>query len=344
MTGDAHSTAGIGPKDLVVIGASAGGVEALKELVRGLPPDLPAAVCIVLHIAPSSPSALAAILSRASRLPVRTAEDGAPLRPGEIVVAPPDHHLVITDGCTRLTVGPRENGHRPAVDALFRTAAESRDGHVLGVVLSGTRDDGTVGLALIKARGGSALVQDPEHAMYRDMPANALAHTAVDAVVPTHALGEAIAAIVRGENVPHLAPQDVADDDPPGGETLTSVCPECGGVLTEESEAGMTQWQCHVGHRYSPESLEVAQAARVEAALWTAVRALRDRGALLERMAAQSGAWGLGRSAVRFQRQAQRARAQAEVVLGALNDAAATSLRSPDEDEEHTAANALDTP
>lgn len=148
-------------RDLIVIGASAGGVETLRLVVAELSPKLPAAICIVLHISPESPSALASILQRAGQLPCRPARDGDPLREGQILVAPPDHHMVIEDRRVRLTVGPRENGHRPAVDVLFRSAGAVGDGRVIGVVLSGTRDDGTAGLAVIKSNGGAAIVQDP---------------------------------------------------------------------------------------------------------------------------------------------------------------------------------------
>jgi two-component system chemotaxis response regulator CheB len=320
-------------RDLVVMGASAGGVETLKCVVGGLPADLPASVCVVLHIAPTSPSALAHILQRAGPLPCRAACDGDLLRRGEILVAPPDRHLVIEDGRVRLTVGPRENGHRPAVDVLFRSAAAERQAAVVGVVLSGTRDDGAAGLAAIKSQGGAAVVQDPDEALYSAMPANALAHVAVDAVVPSARIAQTVAAIVRGEYVP-------GDPDPAGSaqprdreDRLTIVCPDCGGVLTEGHQPGMLQWKCHVGHRYSPRSLADAQGARVEEALWTAVRMLRDRGALLERMADDADGRMQPRSARRFRTQAQEARDQAEQVLAAQQAAAATLLTgSGDED------------
>lgn len=181
---------------LVVIGASAGGVETLRTVVAGLPVDLSAAVCIVLHLAPGSPSALAGILDRVAPLRCRPAVDGDPLRCGEIVVAPPDRHLVINDGCVNVTVGPRENGHRPSVDVLFRSAAEAKQSLVVGVVLSGTRDDGTAGLAVIKAHGGCALVQDPEEALYAGMPASALAHVHVDAVARSDEIAGVIVRMV----------------------------------------------------------------------------------------------------------------------------------------------------
>jgi two-component system, chemotaxis family, protein-glutamate methylesterase/glutaminase len=187
-----------GHRDLVVIGASAGGVEVLTRVARDLPPDLRAAICIVLHIAPGSPSMLAHILGRAGRLPCRPARDGERLRRGTILVASPDHHLVIEDGHVRLTVGPRENGHRPAIDVLFRSAAAALDSRVVGVVLTGTRDDGSAGLAVIKAAGGGTIVQDPAEATYGGMPASAIANVAVDAIVPSDRVASTIASMVNG--------------------------------------------------------------------------------------------------------------------------------------------------
>jgi two-component system chemotaxis response regulator CheB len=308
-------------------------VETLKAVVAGLSRDFPAAVCVVLHIAPTSPSALAQILERSGSLPCRAADDGDQLQAGEILVAPPDHHLVIEDGVARLSVGPRENGHRPAVDVLFRSAAAAWHDRVVGVVLSGTRDDGAAGLAAIKASGGMAIVQDPEEAMYGGMPANALANVAVDAVVPSALMAQTIEAIVRGEDPPPEGERVQYAADRSGGTALTSVCPECGGVLTEHQRAGVPQWECHVGHRYSPRSLADAQGDRVEQALWTAVRMLRDRSALLNRMADHAEARSQLRSARRFRRQADDASQHADAVLQALSDAAGNTLQSLAEDE-----------
>ncbi len=193
------------PHTVVVIGASAGGVETLVRVVRDLPADLLAAVCVVLHIAPGSPSALPAILQRATVLPCRSAADGEPLVDGEILVAPPDRHLVVSDGRVLLTLTPRENGHRPAVDALFRSAALAQDGKVIGVILSGTRDDGTAGLAMIKSRGGRAIVQDPAEAKYPGMPASAIANVPVDAVVSSDRIAGAIVGLI------HRPPEKVSD-------------------------------------------------------------------------------------------------------------------------------------
>jgi two-component system chemotaxis response regulator CheB len=326
-----------GRRDLVVIGASAGGVETLRRVVAGLPGDLPAAICVVLHIAPGSPSALASILERAGPLPCRPAADGDYLRAGRILVAQPDHHLEIKDDRVRLTIGPRENGHRPAVDVLFRSAAAARDGRVIGVVLSGTRDDGAAGLAVIKAGGGGTIVQDPEEALYGGMPANALAHVAVDAVVPSEHVARVVTEMVNASTAPiPTAPE------PPGGPgdnpatpsgAVTTVCPECGGVLTERDEAGMTQWKCRVGHRYSPASLADAQAEGAEAALWAAIHTLEDRVSLLTRIAEQADVRRQPRSAHSFRRRAESAGEQAGLMRSLLESAASTTLRRVDGDE-----------
>lgn len=331
---------GGGQRDLVVVGASAGGVEALRQLVADLPYDLPAAICVVLHLAPGSPSALAGILERAGPLPCRFAGDDQPLRAGEILVAPPDHHVVVEDGRVRLTVGPRENGHRPAVDVLFRTAAAARDSRVVGVILSGTRDDGAAGMAVIKQEGGATVVQSPDDAMYPGMPSTALANVNVDAVVPAEIIGKTIASIVKGEEPPVGSEPHVPPDDPETGRPLTSVCPECGGVLQERAQAGASFWECHVGHRYSPSSFDHAQAQEVEAALWTAVRMLKDRGALLHRMGDQFEGRAQMGPAERFRRRAEEAYRQSELVREALTAAAGTTLRQVDEREDEQAAGA----
>jgi two-component system chemotaxis response regulator CheB len=314
-------------RDLVVIGASAGGVDTLSRVVAGLPADLAATVCIVLHIAPTSPSALAQILQRAGRLPCRQPRDGESMHAGVVLVATPDHHLVIEDGRARLTVGPRENGHRPSVDVLFRSAAADRGSRVIGVILSGTRDDGTAGLAAIKAHGGGTIVQDPDEALYPGMPASAIANVAVDAVAPSREIAGAIVAMVNGAEPPTDPDVGAAaqERDPGGG--VVSICPDCGGVLTEHLEAGVPQLRCRVGHRYSWESLADAQARQVEGALWSAVRALEDRSALLERMAQQAEAKGGLWSARRFRHKGHDAREHAELVRGSIAQAVRNSLR-----------------
>jgi len=170
--------------DIIVVGASAGGVDALTQLVRGLPADLPAAVFVVVHVPAHGPSVLPRILSRSGPLPATHPQDGQAIRTGRIYVAPPDYHLLVKNGYVRLTRGPRENKHRPSVDSLFRTAARTYGPRVVGVVLSGVLDDGTAGLAAIKLAGGIAAVQHPDDALYPGMPQSALNNVAVDHALP----------------------------------------------------------------------------------------------------------------------------------------------------------------
>jgi two-component system chemotaxis response regulator CheB len=323
-------------RDLVVIGASAGGVETLKRVVAALPADLPATVCVVLHISPDAPSMLAGILGRAGPLPCHAPEEGELLRRGAILVAPPDRHLVVEDEHAHLSAGPRENGHRPSADVLFRSAAQARGPRVVGVILSGTRGDGAIGLAAIKQRGGMTVVQDPAEALYPGMPATALAHVAADAVVPSELVADTISAMVRGEHPAPTTRLPQPERNPSSGRSGVTICPECGGVLSEHIEAGVPTWECRVGHRYSPEGLIDTQAFNIEGSLWAAIRALQDRNLLLERMAKQSEARGLSRSARSFRNRARAAEEQALAVREILRRAAEVSLAKtgPDELEE----------
>src|SRR5437660_7226310 len=183
--------------DIIVVGASAGGVEALRALVAKLPKDLPAAILVVLHVAPDHKSMLPRLLTGAGPIPAAHAKGGEALGPGRIYVAPPDHHLVVDDGVVRLTRSPREGGHRPAVDTLFRTAARFHGTRVIGVVLSGALDDGTAGLVAVKQRGGLAVVQDPRDALCGDMPRSAMENVAVDHCLPAAEIGSLISRLTR---------------------------------------------------------------------------------------------------------------------------------------------------
>lgn len=175
--------------DIIVIGASAGGVQALKTLVGSLPRKLPASIFVVLHIPAESPSLLPEILSRAGPLEAVQAVDGIEIEHRCIYIAPPDHHLLIEHGHVRVVRGPKENRHRPAVDPLFRSAAQIYGTRVVGVILTGGLDDGTAGLLAVKRRGGIAVVQDPDEALYPGMPSSALANVEVDYRLPLSSIG-----------------------------------------------------------------------------------------------------------------------------------------------------------
>ena len=192
---------------IIVVGASAGGVEALLTLAEVVPPDLPAAVLVVLHTS-ARPSTLPRLLSRRGPLPADQATDGAPLQPGRIYVAPGDHHLLVARGHLHVVQGPQENGFCPAVDPLFRSAAEAYGPHVIGVILSGYLDDGTAGLLAVKRHGGLAVVQDPDEAFAPGMPRSALAYVAVDYTLPLASMGPLLgrlaAAVAEGaEQMPN---------------------------------------------------------------------------------------------------------------------------------------------
>jgi len=169
--------------NIIVIGASAGGVEPLRDIVTALPADLKAAVFIVMHVSPLTPSVLPNILTVPGRMRVAQAVDGDPIRPSHVYVAQPVLHMLIEPGYVRLTRGPRENRHRPAIDPLFRSAARAYGPRVMGIVLTGMLDDGTLGLHIVKSEGGIAIVQDPADAMFSAMPSNALKTVAVDYVL-----------------------------------------------------------------------------------------------------------------------------------------------------------------
>jgi two-component system, chemotaxis family, protein-glutamate methylesterase/glutaminase len=285
---------------VVVVGASAGGVEALSRLVSGLPRDLAAAVLVVLHITPSGTSVLPAILSRAGLLPARHAEDGEPIENGRIYVAPPDQHLLVEDGVVRLSRGPRENGHRPAADPLFRTASQAFGARTIGVVLSGTRDDGTAGLKELRRNGGLGIVQSPADAMYPAMPKSAIEKAAPEHVLDVPGIVDLLVELAGSKPPPRAAPPaapsqvepqlgrnnaSAATDDDLPGQVSAFTCPECNGTLWELTDGDIIRYRCRVGHAYTEESFLAEHNGAVEAALWSALRSLEERAGLLRRLA-----------------------------------------------------------
>jgi two-component system chemotaxis response regulator CheB len=308
---------------VVAVGASAGGVEALSKLVAGLPAEFPAAVLVVLHVAPGGTSVLPSILARQGALAARTARDGDPLQTGCVVVAPPDRHLLVTDGHLAVQAGPRENGHRPAVDALFRSVAAALGPRAIGVILSGTLDDGTLGLGSVKRRGGTAIVQAPDDAAYPGMPSNAIEHVDVDHVLAVGEIPELLARLVHtppGAMTPASDPVPEDSDPMPawtrGDAVATGLsCPECGGSLWERREGASTRFVCRTGHAYSAQSMLTEQGKSMEAALWAALNALEERADLLRRLARRTGR---DRTTRRFTDQARETDEQAASLRTAL--------------------------
>ena len=287
-------------RDIIVVGASAGGVDALITLVSGLPKDLPAAVFVVLHFPAHSPSALPQILSRSGKLEAVHARNGAPIQKGLITVAPPDNHLLIEPGHVHLERGPKENGHRPAIDPLFRTAALAYGPRVIGVILTGLLDDGTAGLLSVKRRGGVAVVQDPRDALFSGMPESALAYVSVDHMRPVADIAHLLVSLTESPAPKEISiatdPIDVIESGLSSmnpailqapdkiGTPAPMSCPDCGGVLNEIRDYGLLRFRCQVGHGFSPESVLSSQADMVDRTLWRAFSALDERITLMQRL------------------------------------------------------------
>jgi two-component system, chemotaxis family, protein-glutamate methylesterase/glutaminase len=292
-------------RDRVAIGASSGGIAALKKLLAALPPDLPAALCVVLHISPQSRSVLPQILSRAGPLPAVAAEDGMPLQAGRIHVAPPDHHLLVEHDTLRVLRGPPENRHRPAIDPLLRSLAWSHGPRAVGVVLSGALDDGTAGLWALKSCGGTTVVQEPDEAENPDMPNSALLHNRIDhrlrldgiAALLTRLAHEPIAPVPPQPPPPGLADEiafaRLDGQGLPGMRRLGALspftCPSCRGALWELDEGGHLRYRCHTGHAFSSEALLAGQASAAEEGLYVALRAVEEKAGTLRRLAERSG-------------------------------------------------------
>ena len=326
--------------DIVVIGASAGGVEALRELVGGLPPDFSGSLFVVLHMPPNLPSHLARILQRAGPLPAVQVMEPQVVSPGTIYVAPPNQHLIVHRGHVQPFPGPRENSARPSVDVLFRSAARAYGPRVIGVILSGTLNDGALGLAAINLRGGVTIVQDPQEAMFAGMPESALSAAPAAYCLPVAEIPLKLVELARHhfEHVPmdsnfqpidepttvHAAdePDETSPKLPNAASGLT--CPECHGSLWELSNGESLRYECRVGHTYGVDALMTEQGEAVEAALWAAINSLQERAGTFRRLLEQQ------RSAVApardYDERAERTEAQAGVLHDLLKSLIAEGL------------------
>jgi two-component system chemotaxis response regulator CheB len=316
---------------VVVIGASAGGLDPLLKVVGNLRPDFEAAVLIVSHV--REPSFLPQILQRPSSLPVAHAADWDTVDPGRVLVAPPDHHLVLHDHRMLLSRGPKQNGSRPAIDPLLVSAARVFGRRVIGVVLSGTLDDGSGGLAEIKRVGGVTIVQDPADAASPEMPHNAISATQVDYILPSgeiaSKLNELVVSAPRNNGKvmkqtaisKQLKAVEHGEADPavrPPGRLSTLTCPECGGTLWELHQGNLLRFGCHVGHNLSAQSMLAAQADGVEAALWVALRSLKERSRLLRSLSDHARRGRRLHSQHHYERQATEVEHRAEVLRRVL--------------------------
>jgi two-component system chemotaxis response regulator CheB len=322
-------------RNIIAIGASAGGFDALKKLVAGLPENLDAVVFIVWHMSPEVHSVLPQVLTRAGKLLATAAIDGEPIQFNRIYVAPPDRHLVVEKGKIRVTRGPKENHFRPAVDPLFRSVALAYGAQVVGVVLSGALDDGTAGLWVIKRYGGVAIVQDPADAEFPSMPESALRSVAVDHIVPIDAMASLLVDITQ-QTVPKAPSQmpvngdetvkreiDVAiEGNRPNKGRLTFgpfspyTCPECGGVLSSIKEGGRERYRCHTGHAFSADSLLSSLTENIEYSLWNTIRAIEESMILLTAVGDNYAEAKNQKLADTYYKKAQEAEARINVLRG----------------------------
>jgi two-component system chemotaxis response regulator CheB len=313
-------------RDIIVIGASAGGIQALTTLVTGLPRDFPASLLVVVHIPPYAISRLPEILSRSGPLPAAHARHGEAIEPGRIYIAPPDRHLLVRAGWIELSRGPRENHCRPAIDPLFRTAARVYGARVIGIILSGALYDGSMGLLAIKTRGGMAIVQDPQEAIVDSMPRRAIERVEAEHVLPVAEMAAALTDLIRQpviaqggtsmenaidpeERLEAVIAEDFVEQASDGRieETTIFTCPDCGGVLWQGAEGSVLRFRCHVGHAFAPEVLLSQKSEELETALWSSLRLLKEKATLTLQLANRTRTSGNGKATQAAERIAEQA-------------------------------------
>lgn len=321
-------------KDIIVIGASLGGIEALRTIASGLPEDFPASVFVVVHIAPGSPGILADIIDRAGALPATNALDKERIQPGRIYVAPPDHHLIIEPNRVRITRGPKENRFRPAVDPLFRSAAQVYGPRLIGVILTGNLDDGTAGLRAVKQLGGTCVVQDPQEALAPSMPASAMRQVKVDHCLSVAGIAPLLVHLTStqaDEEGAYEVPEEmdievrIAKEDTALkagvlklGEPSNYACPECHGVLLQMKDTDPIRFRCHTGHAYSVDSLLAEITEKVEDSLWNAIRSIEESVLLLSHLAEHISEGSNGNTAEQFAKKALEAQRRGDLVRQAV--------------------------
>jgi len=318
-------------RDIVVVGASAGGVEALSRLVSLLPAEFPAAIFVTVHFPPSTTSVLPRILNRAGPLEAHHPRDRDVIEPGKIYVAPPDHHLLLASGRVRVVRGPTENGNRPAIDPMFRSAALSYRARVIGVVLTGNLDDGTAGMQAIKRRGGATIAQDPADAMFPSMPTNAIDYGVVDHVATLDEIPSLLVQLTSrdvDESTEVLVSDDasrenelsqydlemIQNEEEHPGTPSTFSCPDCGGVLWEIQDGEMVRYRCRIGHGWTSDGLVFQQTQMIDDALAMALRSLEESANLSEQMAKRARRRGHEMLAARFDENRRAAERRAAVI------------------------------
>jgi two-component system, chemotaxis family, protein-glutamate methylesterase/glutaminase len=321
-------------RNIIVIGASAGGFEALKMLISSLPPNIQASIFIVWHMSAEVKGILPKVLSNVNTIPASNAVEDEPIELNRIYVAPPDHHLLIDNGLVRITRGPKENRFRPAVDPLFRSAAYTYGKRVIGIVLSGALDDGSAGLWAIKQFGGIAVVQDPADAEVASMPESALKAVTVDHRLPVREMPALLTALIneevkiddqvesaeksRLEYELAIAMEKNSENFRHLGEFTQYTCPECHGVLSVIREGQRTRFRCHTGHAFSSDSLLVTIGESIEETLWSAVRNMQEHIFLLNHLGDHYAEINQPKVAATYFRKAKEAEQRAQLVRHAV--------------------------
>ncbi len=288
------------PKYIVVIGASAGGMNALMEMVQNLQKGLDVAYCIVLHLSRKGiGDFIVHRLKQVTSLPCSMAVHGAPIKQDHIYIARPNQHLLVKDNHFLLGAGPEENRFRPSIDVLFRSAAVAYSSHTVGIILSGLLDDGTSGMWAIKRSGGTCIVQDPNEAEYPDMPLSVIDNMEVDHVTTLAAMGVLIGEVLQLKKGRKLAvPKDVIAESKIAEHTAVGIddvkkldveqsifaCPDCGGGLWEAKNDIIKRYRCHIGHAYTEKDLVLKQNQVAGNTLWVALRMMEERKHLLKKM------------------------------------------------------------
>lgn len=308
------------PADIIVIGGSAGALNVLRQILADLPENFPASIFVVLHLSPDSPSHLAEILDRSGPLSASFAESGERIADSRIYVAPPDRHLVLSDGSVRLTRDPRENRSRPAIDALFRSAARSYGRRVIAVLLSGFYDDGAQGLEVISQSGGTVIVLKPEDTPFPQMPQNAINYDHPDYILSPSDISVKIKDLLSNSrdgadtasNTEMPSSNNEVHEHPKSASGY--ICPDCGGALFEDGKPESPHFHCRIGHAYSMSALLAGEDDALETALWAAVRSLQENAELKERTATMLERSGRDSNAARIREDAKAQRQQAKLL------------------------------
>jgi two-component system chemotaxis response regulator CheB len=303
----------VAKRDIVVIGGSAGGLDALIQIVACLPASLDAAIFVVIHLSPRSPNYIPEILLKRTAMRVVQAAEGERIQTGTIYVTPPDRHLLIRGNHTHLSRGPKEGLQRPSINVSFRSAAEACGDRVIGVLLSGMLDDGSAGIWEIAKRNGITIVQDPAEARFPSMPLNALEDAIVHHTLTVSEIGRLLTELAGGKVNPTPRKEEALEK--PMNRFSGFTCPECRGPLYEDGQKPV-EFRCRVGHVLSLRTLLEEHSSTQERKLYEAIVALEEGADLAERVAAS----GAGLNPTELKEEANQLRRNANVIRKLLED------------------------